>query len=153
MTTLDRVRPGPVGLSAPRAPHFLRELLTFGFVGTIGTIITIGGANLLRLWTGDSPVTTTLIPTAVATLVSYVANRHWTFRHRDSAGSGLEVAVFFGLNTVGALIQASCIAVAHYTLGLHDTLSYNVALLIGLGLGAAFRYWSYKKWVFTPAAA
>ncbi|REE99336.1 GtrA family protein [Thermomonospora umbrina] len=149
MNTLQRSRPVPV---TARRPSFLRELLRFGTVGTLGTVITIGGANLMRGRVWEGPIVTVLLPTMVATLFSYLANRHWTFRHRDSDGSGREMAVFFGLNGVGMLIQALCAGFTFYTLGLRDAVSYNVALLVGLGLASGWRYWSYRKWVFTPAA-
>ncbi|MBA9006866.1 GtrA family protein [Thermomonospora cellulosilytica] len=147
MSTLQRSRP-----AVASRPHPVRELLRFGTVGTIGTVISIGGANLMRVLLFVGPVTTVLIPTMLSTLFSYLANRHWTFRHRHTDGSGREVALFFGLNGVGILIQALCTAFTHYTLGLHDALSYNVALLTGLGLASAWRYWSYKKWVFRRTA-
>ncbi len=137
--------------SAPAYRTFLRELLSFGFVGCVGTLIMIFGANLMRAWLGGSPVTSVVVPTVVSTLTSYLLNRHWTFRHRDSDGSGREVAIFFALNGVGLLIQVLCTGFTYYTLGLHGGIAYNLGLLAGLGLGSVFRYWSYKKWVFTPA--
>lgn len=149
MSTLQRSR--PVTLGPPRRP-LVRELVSFGLVGTLGTVITVGGANLMRGWLWTNPVTTTLVPTVLATLVSYLANRFWTFRHRDSNGSGREVAVFFGLNGIGMVIQVLSSGFTYYTLGLDGTVAYNAGLLGGIGLASAFRYWSYKKWVFTPAA-
>lgn len=148
-------RARPVGTVTPAPPYrtFLRELLSFGFVGVVGTVITIFGANLMRAWLGGSPLTSVVVPTLVSTLVSYLANRFWTFRDRDSDGSGREFVIFFALNGVGMLIQVLCTGFTYYTLGLHGGVSYNLSLLAGLGLGSAFRYWSYKKWVFTPAAA
>ncbi|GLZ11010.1 hypothetical protein Acsp04_12450 [Actinomadura sp. NBRC 104425] len=145
---------GPHGMvRSPRLYRFVRELLTFGFVGFIGTVIMIGGANLLRHLHGGGPIFSVVLPTALSTLVSYLANRFWTFRHRDSTGSGREVAIFFGLNGVGLLIQVACTGFTYYTLGLHGGVAYNAGLLVGLGLASAFRYWSYRKWVFTPATA
>ncbi|WP_243725573.1 GtrA family protein [Actinomadura rubrisoli] len=122
-------------------------------MGFVGTLITFFGANLMRAWLGGSPVISVVVPTVLSTLTSYLANRFWTFRHRDSDGSGREVVTFFALNGVGLLIQVLCTGFTYYTLGLHGSVAYNAALLAGLGLGSAFRYWSYKKWVFTPAAA
>ncbi|MFI0354742.1 GtrA family protein [Actinomadura sp. 9N407] len=159
MSILQRSTPVeamPGAAAAPGVPvqrAFLRELATFGFVGFIGTVISIGGANLMRHWMDGGPVTSVIVPTIASTLTSYVLNRHWTFRHRDSEGTGREVVVFFGLNGIGMAIQAACTGFTHYTLGLHGTLAYNVGLVTGLGLASAFRYWSYRKWVFTPATA
>ncbi|TNY35749.1 GtrA family protein [Thermomonospora catenispora] len=149
MSTLQRSRPAP---ATALRPHRLRELARFGTVGTLGTVISIGGANLMRALLPVGPVATVLIPTMASTLFSYLANRHWTFRHRHTEGSGREVALFFGLNGAGMLIQASCVAFTHYTLRLNDALSYNVALVTGLGLASAWRYWSYRKWVFRRTA-
>ncbi|WP_225993563.1 GtrA family protein [Actinomadura rudentiformis] len=140
-------------MTATRHRTFLRELLSFGFVGFVGTVITIGGANLLRHWLGGSPLTSVVVPTMASTLFSYLANRFWTFRERDSDGSGREVVIFFALNGVGMSIQVLITGFTYYTLGLTGGISYNIALLVGLALGSAFRYWSYRKWVFTPAAA
>ncbi|GLW62863.1 hypothetical protein Arub01_11070 [Actinomadura rubrobrunea] len=148
-------RSRPVDAASADVPHrpFVRELLSFGFVGCVGTVIMIGGANVLRHLLGGGPIVSVVLPTVASTLVSYLANRHWTFRHRDSTGSGREVAIFFGLNGVGLLIQTACTGFTYYTLGLHSGVAYNAGLLAGLALASAFRYWSYRKWVFTPAAA
>ncbi len=150
---MQRSRPAKTVSSAPAYRTFIRELLSFGFVGCVGTLIMIFGANLMRAWLGGSPVTSVVVPTVVSTLSSYLLNRFWTFRHRDSDGSGREVAIFFALNGVGLLIQVLCTGFTYYTLGLHGGVAYNLGLLAGVGLGSAFRYWSYKNWVFTPAAA
>ncbi|WP_243716272.1 GtrA family protein [Actinomadura darangshiensis] len=150
---MQRSRPVKTVASAPAYRTFLSELLSFGFVGGVGTLIMIFGANLMRAWLGGSPVTSVVVPTVVSTLSSYLLNRFWTFRHRDSDGSGREVAIFFALNGVGLLIQVLCTGFTYYTLGLHGGVAYNLGLLAGVALGSAFRYWSYKKWVFTPATA
>ena len=59
------------------------------------------------------------------------------------------------LNGVGLLIQLACIGFTYYALGLHRPPGYNIALVIGIGLGTLFRFWSYRKWVWAapPAAA
>ncbi|MGP4027795.1 GtrA family protein [Actinomadura sp. 3N407] len=149
---MQRSRPVKTVGSAQAYRTFLSELLSFGFVGVVGTLIMILGANLMRAMLGGSPVTSVVVPTVVSTLASYLLNRFWVFRHRDSDGSGREVAIFFALNGVGLLIQVLCTGFTYYTLELHGGIAYNAGLLAGVAFGAAFRYWSYKKWVFTPAA-
>ncbi|TDC48998.1 GtrA family protein [Actinomadura sp. KC345] len=153
MSTMQRSRPVKTVETAPAYRTFLGELLSFGFVGVVGTLIMVFGANLMRAWLGGSPITSVVIPTVVSTLASYLLNRFWVFRHRDSDGSGRELAVFFALNGVGLLIQVLCTGFTYYTLGLHGGVGFNAGLLAGVAFGAGFRYWSYKKWVFTPSAA
>lgn len=134
-----------------RYRRLFRELVGFSLAGGIGTGITFIGANLGREWMDDSPVTTVVVPMMIATLVNYLLNRTWTFSHSD--GSRREVLLFFGLNGVGVVIQMLCMGIRSYTLHLDGAYSYNFALMIGTALGAAFRYWSYKRWVFIPLSA
>ena len=43
----------------------------------------------------------------------------------------------------------SCLAISHYLLDFTSRLADNIAAnVIGLGLGTAFRFWSYRRWVF-----
>lgn len=151
-----RAAGAPPAVSTVREPRYrrlFRELVSFGLVGTVGTTITFVGANVGRQWMSDSPLTTVVVPMMIATMVSYLLNRAWTFRDSDSDGSRSEVLLFFGLNGVGVVIQMLCMGVRSYSLHLTGAFSYNVALVIGTALGAAFRYWSYKRWIFLPVSA
>jgi putative flippase GtrA len=52
------------------------------------------------------------------------------------------------LNVVGLIIQEAVVGLVHYGLSLTDAVSYNIALVIGIGLGTLFRLWSHRRWVF-----
>jgi putative flippase GtrA len=132
-----------------RFRQLARELAKFGIVGAVAFIVTWGGTNALLL-AGMGPLTSPTIATAVAATVAFAGNRYWTFRKRAASGLGREYFLFFVLNGVGLLIQLLCVGFTHYTLKLEDRFAYNVALIVGIGLGTLFRYWSYKKWVFLP---
>ena len=127
----------------------IHELAKFGIVGGIAFLVTEVGTNLLHFQAQLGPITSNVIATIVATCVSYVGNRYWTFRHRvgmdNLAG---EYSLFFVLNAIGLAIQLACIGFTYYALGLTDKLSYNVALFVGIVLGTLFRFWSYRKWVW-----
>ena len=85
----------------------------------------------------------------VATTVAYVGNRYWTFRRRNRSSVRREYALFFLLNGVGLLISLACLAISHYLLDFTGRLADNIAAnVVGLGLGTAFRFWSYRRWVF-----
>ncbi len=99
------------------------------------------------------PLTSNGVATIIATTFSYLANRYWTFRHRDRTGLGREYVLFFALNGVGLVITELFIGFSHYVLGLDGAVFYNIALIIGTGVATLFRFWSYKKWVFLPATA
>ncbi len=132
----------------------VHELGKFGVVGVVAVLIADAGTNLLHFQAGMGPLAANVIATAVATAVSWAGNRYWTFRHRQRSGVVREGLVFFLLNGVGLAIQLACLGFTEYVLDLHDTLSYNVALVIGIGLATVFRYWAYRTWVWRaqPAA-
>ncbi len=131
-----------------RLGHLVRELMKFGVVGGVAFLVDIGVFNLL-LHATDKPLTSKTISTLAATTVAYAGNRTWTFRRRSRSGLAREYGLFFLLNGVGLLIALACLAISHYALDFTSTLADNIAAnVIGLGLGAAFRFWSYRRWVF-----
>jgi putative flippase GtrA len=128
--------------------HLIRELMKFGVVGAVAYVIDVAVFNLV-LHATDKPLTSKTISTVVATTVAYAGNRTWTFRRRARSGVRREYALFFVLNGVGLLISLTCLAISHYVLGFTSTLADNIAAnVVGLALGTAFRFWSYRRWVF-----
>lgn len=125
----------------------------FGTVGAIVFVVATVGTNLLHFQVGLGPLISNVIASIVATFVSFTGNRYWTFRHREGSTMAREYVVFFVLNALGLAIQLTCIWFTYYRLGLHGKLEYNVALIIGIGLGTLFRFWSYRKWVWQAPAA
>jgi putative flippase GtrA len=91
-----------------------------------------------------------------ATIVTYLGSRFWTFRHRVNQALLREGILFATLNLVGLAIAEIVIAITTYGLDQKSALAYNLASVVGTGLGTIFRYFSYKKWVFlahTPGTA
>lgn len=133
-----------------RFRQLIHEGAKFGVVGGIGFLITELGTNLLL-----SPLhgwlKANVIATLVATVVTYLGSRYWTFRHRERGGTGRETVLFVVLNALGLGIQLACIGFTNYALGLTDRFSTNVALFLGICLGTLFRFWSYRKWVWIAA--
>jgi putative flippase GtrA len=128
--------------------HLARELVKFGMVGLVAFVVDVALFNLLLHLT-DKPLTSKTLSTVVATTVAYVGNRLWTFRRRSRAGVGREYTLFFLLNGVGLAIALGCLATSHYLLGFTSRLADNIAAnVVGLALGTAFRFWSYRRFVF-----
>lgn len=126
-----------------------REVIKFGVIGAFAFVVDIGLANVLWHTVLSEKVTTAkLISGAVATLVAWVGNRQWTFRHRRSRRAHHEVALFFGVNVVALGIAAVALFVSHYGLGFQSRLADNVATIVGIGLGTLFRFWAYRRFVF-----
>ncbi|QKG25063.1 GtrA family protein [Actinomadura verrucosospora] len=136
-----------------RFAHLLREIAQFGSVGAIAFVITVAIGNGMNSGLDMGPLTSNGVATIVATTFAYLANRYWTFRHRDRTGLGREYVLFFALNGVGLVITEMFIGFTHYVLGLTGAIPYNISLVIGTAVATLFRFWSYKKWVFLPASA
>ena len=131
-----------------RLSNLLRELLKFGVVGGVAFIVDVGLFNLILHLT-DKPLSSKTVSTVAATTVAYLGNRYWTFRKRSRSRVRREYTLFFVLNGLGLAIALTCLFVSHYLLGFTSTLADNVAANgVGLALGTAFRFWSYRRWVF-----
>lgn len=134
-----------------RFSHLIAELFKFGAVGGIAFLVTLAVSNVLWHFLGAGPMTGSVIATVIATVVAFLGNRYWTFRHRDRTGLAREYFLFFVFNGIGLLIQLLCLGFTVYGLGLDGFWPRNISNnVIGLILGTLFRYWSYKKWVFMP---
>jgi putative flippase GtrA len=143
----------PIVTSTSSARRLVREVLTFGAVGMAGLIVDVGVFNALRyLGPGvleDKPLTAKVISVLVATLVTYAGNRTITWRNRPRGKRSRELVLFFALNGAGMAIALGCLAISHYLLGLTSPLADNVSANgVGLVLGTAFRFWSYRTIVF-----
>ena len=132
-----------------------RQLIHEGFkflvIGAVGFIVTFGVANALHPIGKYKAIT---IATILATVITYLGNRYWTFAHRQGKGTTRDSIMFFVLNGVGLLIYYACIGMIDLAGLGHSVAWYNVALVVGTGLGTLFRFWSYRKWIWLdrPAA-
>jgi putative flippase GtrA len=139
-----------------RSRGLLEEMAKFGVVGAIAYVVDVAVFNALRydgdLWSGPlshKPITCKVISVLVATAVTYVGNRSWTWRDRPRRRVRRQLVVFLALNGVGMLIAVGCLAVSHYLMGYTGALADNISANgVGLVLGTAFRFWAYRRWVF-----
>ena len=138
-----------------------RELLSFGLIGAIAFVIDVGTFNLLvhsQLIGGNTPplathpVTGKIISSILATLFAYFGNRNITWRGLSRHSIHREVALFFVFNVIAMGIAGIALAISRYVLGLDSLIADNIsANVVGVGLGTLFRFWSYRKWVFTAS--
>jgi putative flippase GtrA len=135
-----------------RYRHLVPELLKFCVVGGLGAVIDLGGAAVLHGKFHVEGLEAKAISTIIATALTYLGSRFWTFKHRENQALGREVAIFVVLNVIGLLIAEAVIAIVTYGLGLHSQLEYNAASVLGTGLATIFRYFAYRQWVFTAPA-
>jgi len=156
-------RPGLLDRARGALDVLVREMLKFGMVGAVAFVIDIGGYNLLvfgphllgMLGEGDSvgvlhdkPLTARIISASVATLVAWLGNRLWTFRHRRQREAFPELVLFVLFNLAAMVIAVVCLGFSRYALDLHTQLADNVTNIVGIGIGTLFRFWAYRKFVF-----
>jgi len=142
----------PLADAFDRVRHHGPELVKFGIVGGVGTIIDLGGAAVLHSAYHVGPLESKALSITAATVVTYFGSRFWTFRHRENQPVHREATLFIALNVVGLVIAELVIAGATYGLGLKSQLAYNGASIIGTGLGTVFRWYAYRRWVFLAPA-
>ena len=85
-----------------------REAAKFGVVGAIAFVIDVGGFNLLYHGPLAGRLTSSRVVSGViATLVAWLGNRFWTFRHRANRKVHHEALLFFLVNGVGLTSYAA----------------------------------------------
>lgn len=135
-----------------RERFFTPEILTFLTVGGVGYVVDVAAFNLFL----STPPTATLDPSiakilavTVAMIVTYVGNRVFTWRGKSGHSRRREIGLFALFNAIGLGLSVVPLIISHDLLGLTSRFSDNIsANVIGLALGTAFRYWSYKRFVF-----
>ncbi|MBB1254392.1 GtrA family protein [Streptomyces alkaliterrae] len=135
-----------------RLKRLLRELSRFGAVGGFGFLVSVAVFNLCLHTFQLASVRSGVIATVAAICCNYVGHRYFTYRHADKDRVRREVVLFLVFSGFGLVIENGILAVSHYALGFTSPLADNIAKnLVGLGVASAFRFWSFRTWVFrTP---
>ena len=137
-----------------RARALGQEASAFLVVGAVALAVDVGLYNLF-VHVGEpglleeAPLAAKTLSVTASTTVAYVGNRFWTYRHRPRGRVAREYALFFVLSAIALGIALACLAFSRYVLGLTSALADNVSANgVGLALGTAFRFLSYRRWVF-----
>jgi putative flippase GtrA len=135
-------------------PLLTREVRTFLAVGGAGYVVDVVAFNLLRSvppFAALDPSVARTLAVALAMCVTYLGNRTLTWRDQSSGNRQREVGLFVLFNVVGLGFSVLTLVLSHDVLGLTSRLADNVsANVVGLALGTAFRYLTYKRFVFAP---
>lgn len=139
--------------------RLVSQFARFGAVGVAGLVVDVAVFNLLRATVlspdeiASGPFIAKVVSTALAIAVNWMGNRYWTFRAERRAPLVGEGVRFVVVSIAGMLIALACLGVSHYLLGFRSALADNVSSnVVGLALGAAFRFWLYRAWVFARPA-
>ncbi|GAB3709294.1 GtrA family protein [Amycolatopsis oliviviridis] len=135
-----------------------RELLKFAIVGGTTFLVDNGVWYLLKLSVLESkPTTAKAIAIIVATIVSYILNREWSFRTRGGRERHHEAALFFVISGIAVVVNLIPLytsryifdlEVPHVTRFVQEFADFTSGSIIGMFLAMFFRFWGFKKWVF-----
>ncbi len=139
-----------------RWQHFLAEVTKFLTVGGVATLISfvIFNATVHGYFGGPGPLNQQpllafVLANTIGMFVSYRGSRSWAFRNRETVGAAGGRLAFYVINVASMAIPLGCLALSRYVLGLDDPFSDNIAAnVVGLGLGAAARFWAFRRFIF-----
>ncbi len=101
-----------------------------------------------------------MISTLVATVVSYVLNREWSFRTRGGRANHHEAVLFFLISGLGVVVTLVPLGLSHYVLNLEtphvskltqEIADFVSAQIIGTLCAMVFRWWAFRRFVFPHA--
>jgi putative flippase GtrA len=138
-----------------------RELIRFATVGGITFLITLVVNYALKLTIlSRTPVSAQAVAVIVATIVSYILNREWSFQTRGGRERAHEAALFFLISGIGVVLNSAPLWVSRYVFHLEvptvsrfgqETADFFSGMIIGTLIAMVFRWWAFKKWVFPEA--
>ncbi|WP_405019191.1 GtrA family protein [Kitasatospora sp. NBC_00070] len=158
--------PSPTQRVLSRVPLRLRPFLVrhrkpvkFLLVGGTCFLLTmVLNFGLRHTLLQEKPVVALTVATVVATVVSYVLNRQWSFR---AHGRQREAVLYLVVSGLAVLVNDAPLVVSRYLLDLREpyvtALTEEVAdfasgMIVGTFLAMLFRYWAMNRWVFTHRA-
>lgn len=156
MNPLSSPRESPIrSWLAVKGLALAQQFAKFGVVGLTAFMIDVGLFNILQYvgnppLLADQPLLAKVASTAVATVASWLGNRYWTFRNTRRPHPWRELALFVCMCTIGLGLALLCLTISHYVLGFDSALADNIAAnVVGLAVGTTFRFWAYRRFVFT----
>jgi putative flippase GtrA len=135
-----------------------RELVKFAVVGGTTWVIDTAIFLLLKATVLEAkPLTAKVLAVLVATIVSYVLNREWSFRTRGGRDRHHEAFLFFVISGIGVAVYTAPLAISRYVLHLQvpgvtlftqEVADFIAGQIIGTLVGMAFRWWAFRRYVF-----
>jgi len=135
--------------------HEAAKFLLVGGVCFVATAVVNYALKLTVLH--EKPVTALAFATILATILSYVLNREWSFRRRGGRERHHEAALFFAVSAVGIVLTVVPLWVSRYLLDLRvpdvsrpmqEIADFVSGMIVGTLIAMVFRLWALKRFVF-----
>lgn len=85
--------------------HLLAQIMKFGVVGVIATVIDFGVMIFLTEVFGINPVASATVSFTVSVIFNYLASMRYVFSHREGMSRQREFVIFVVLSVIGLAIN------------------------------------------------
>ncbi|BCK55509.1 GtrA family protein [Nocardia wallacei] len=135
-----------------------QELMKFAVVGAVTWFVDTGVVYTLKLTVlQDKPLTARAFGVLIATIVSYILNREWSFSARGGRQRHHEAALFFAVSALGIAVTLVPQAISLYVFDIRvprvsaatqAVANFVTGQILGVLLAMAFRFWALRRYVF-----
>ena len=122
------------------------QILKFGVVGILATIIDFGVLYVLSQPLGMDPVLSAGISFCVSLVFNYVASMRYVFRHREDMSRSREFVIFLVLSLIGLALNEAIMAAGVSVLG-NSALSVMGTKVLATAIVMVWNFVSRKKWL------
>lgn len=124
----------------------IEQILKFGVVGIIATVIDFGVLYILSQPLGMDPVISAGISFCVSLVFNYVASMRYVFTHREDMSRSREFVIFLVLSLIGLAINEAIMAAGVAVLG-NSALAVMGTKVLATAIVMVWNFVSRKKWL------
>ena len=124
----------------------IEQILKFGVVGIIATVIDFGVLYVLSQPLGMDPVISAGISFCVSLVFNYVASMRYVFAHREDMSRSREFVIFLVLSLIGLAINEAIMAAGVAVLGI-SSLAVMGTKVLATTIVMVWNFVSRKKWL------
>ncbi|WP_218019714.1 GtrA family protein [Rhodococcus maanshanensis] len=133
------------------------ELIKFAIVGGTTMVFDLAIFYSLSLTILEQkPVVAKIISGVMATILSYILNREWSFKNRGGRERHHEALLFFTISGIGVVISAAPLFIANNIFDIRASASLTTLVIvdfvlnyiIGNVLQMIFRFWALRRFAF-----
>lgn len=134
------------------------ELARFSAVNVVATTVAVVIFNALvhgvSGWfegpANGQPLPSFLFAHSCGMFISYYGSSRYAFKHRHAAGPGGGLPNYIAINMASFVIPIACLFVTRNIFEWDSVYADNISgNVIGALLGMAFRFWAFRRFVFT----
>ncbi|NOY56153.1 MAG: GtrA family protein [Actinobacteria bacterium] len=140
--------------------NYLRTFLTretagqffrLSLIGGLNTLVYFALLNIFRWGVHLSAFWSVTWGFVLATAMSYVLNRRWTFRIKEGRGSIRETVWFYVVNVAAWAVTVAVVKIAEWLFGALGPFALNAANIVATGFILIPKFASYRDLVFGRA--